>query len=284
MIATLSNGNLTGSAAAPAARPHLGKPSSAARIYDAELVRRFNAGEQGVFTEIVERHRKRLVALAYSLLKNEADAEEIAQDALVRAYRGLGTFRGESSLGTWLRRITYNLSANRYGYDHRRRRHVTHSFDSPIHPQSTVTLGDLCICPTPDPAGHSENRELADCIDRCMRLLRSDQREILIQRSVLENSYERIASTLGVRLGTVKSRIARARGFLRALIEQESGSAPALDSSPPAAVSLASQSTFNPSAHEISQASHRPASRHLPNRLSAARDTQAGLALRSRAA
>ncbi|MBL9204752.1 MAG: RNA polymerase sigma factor [Opitutaceae bacterium] len=240
MIATLSNGNLIGSTAAPAASPHLGKPSSAARIYDADLVRRFNAGERGVFTEIVERHRKRLVALAYSLLKNEADAEEIAQDALVRAYRGLGTFRGESSLGTWLRRITYNLSANRYGYDHRRRRHVTHSFDSPIHPQSTTTLGDLCICPAPDPAGHSESRELADCINRCMGLLRSDQREILTQRSVLENSYERIASTLGVRLGTVKSRIARARGFLRALIERESGSLQALDTSAPTAASLPS--------------------------------------------
>ncbi len=259
---------------------------SAARLYDAELVRRFNTGDQEVFTEMVARHRRRLVALALNFLKNPADAEEIAQDALVRAYRALGSFRGESSLGTWLRRITVNLAINRYGYEHRRFRHTTDSFDSRVHPESSLTLGDLCVCPAPDPALDSELRELSASVDRCMALLREEQREILRLRTVLENSYEQIAAALGLCLGTVKSRIARARTCLRILIEQDKANLPpahaTADPSPTSAVTP----TLNQAAsrHECSRPSFRPTAPHLQRRLRPARDHGPRLALSSRAA
>lgn len=264
------------------AHPH----GSAARLYDAELVRRFNLGDLDVFNEMVARHRRRLVALALNFLKNPADAEEIAQDALVRAYRALGTFRGESSLGTWLRRITVNLAINRYGYEHRRFRHTTDSFDSRVHPESSLTLGDLCVCPAPDPALDSELRELSASVDRCMALLRDDQREILRLRTVLENSYEQIAATLGLRLGTVKSRIARARTCLRILIEQDTANKPPGDASADPDLPTVLVSTLNParSHHECSRPSFRPAAPHLQRRLRAARDHSPRLALSSCAA
>src|SRR5690606_6066136 len=72
--------------------------------YDAELVRRFNAGDESAFVEIMTRYREKIFSVALALLRNRADAEEIAQDTFIRAHRGLARFRGDSSLATWLHR------------------------------------------------------------------------------------------------------------------------------------------------------------------------------------
>ena len=99
-------------------------------LRDVALVRRFNGGDEGAFAEIVALHRGRLFAVAFPLLKNRADADEIVQDTFVRAYRGLARFRGDAALGTWLHRIALNLSHNRYRYLYRRCQHTTQSLDS----------------------------------------------------------------------------------------------------------------------------------------------------------
>ena len=77
---------------------------------DRLLVRRFNGGDASAFDEIVKRYRGRIQLLAARFLRSQADAEEIAQDTFIRAYQGLARFRGESSLATWLHRITVNLA------------------------------------------------------------------------------------------------------------------------------------------------------------------------------
>src|SRR5512132_1613034 len=97
--------------------------------HDAELVRRFNAGDEAAFVEIMTRYREKIFSVALALLRNRADAEEIAQDTFIRAHRGLARFRGDSSLATWLHRIAVNLARNRYWYFFRRRRHATLSLD-----------------------------------------------------------------------------------------------------------------------------------------------------------
>ena len=94
---------------------------------DAELARRFNAGDETAFNEIVSRYRGKIYGLTFGLLHNAADAEEITQDTFIRAYRGLSRFRGDSSLATWLHRIAVNLARNRYWYFFRRRRHSSGS-------------------------------------------------------------------------------------------------------------------------------------------------------------
>src|SRR5438105_1019557 len=104
---------------------------------DGELIRRFNSGDEGAFAEIVARYREKILALAERFLRNHADAEEIAQDTFIRAHRGLATFRGDSSLATWLHRIAVNLARNRYWYFYRRRRHMTLSLDCPLNPESS---------------------------------------------------------------------------------------------------------------------------------------------------
>jgi RNA polymerase sigma-70 factor (ECF subfamily) len=187
-------------------------------LYDAELVRRFNAGDEAAFVEIVNRHRERLFALALGMLKNRGDAEEIAQDVFVRAHRGLAKFRGDASLATWLHHITLNLARNRYWYFFRRRRHSTLSLDCTCRPDAPGTFTDLVAADAASPAREAVVTEFTELIAACMTRLAPPQRQILTLRNSLNRSYGEIASDLSISVGTVKSRIARARGCLRLLL------------------------------------------------------------------
>ncbi len=199
----------------PASPTRRGTARQEARL-DADLVRRFLAGESSAFEEIVERHRARLVAAACSILRNPADAEEIAQDAFVCAHRALPNFRGDCSLSTWLHYITRNLARNRYWYFHRRRRHVTCSLDHAVNDDSDTTLVNLLACGGADPVRETTTREFRRLIAECMERLDPRHRVILALSHQL--GYEEIARRLDIKCGTVKSRIARARENLRALL------------------------------------------------------------------
>lgn len=195
--------------------------------HDAGLVQRFNTGDQTAFAEIVSRYRTRMHQVALNLLKNHADAEEIAQDTFIRAHRGLARFRGESSLAAWLHRITLNLSRNRYWYFHRRRRHLANSLDSSIGEDSQTTYANLLASPAPGPVQETTNREFTALVTTCMERLNAGQREILILRNSQQLSYQEIARRLDIDIGTVKSRIGRARERLRSLLtEAYAGSHP----------------------------------------------------------
>lgn len=193
-------------------------PSQMDAMHDADLVRRFRTGDDAAFTEIVVRHRAKLFAVALARLRNHADAEEITQDTFIRAHRALAAFRGESSLGTWLHRITVNLALNRYWYFFRRRRHLTQSLDCPLGDETSATLADVVASEAPGPVRQTMNNEFLQVVAACMTMLPPRQSEILRLRNGLAHSYDRIALTLGINVGTVKSRIARARSNLQTLI------------------------------------------------------------------
>jgi len=188
--------------------------------HDAELVRRFRNGDESAFVEIMMRYRERIFTIVVALLRNHADAEEIAQDTFSRAHRGLANFRGESSLATWLHRIAVNLARNRYWYFFRRRRHATLSLNGALNEDSTATFADLIATDAPDPAHESATNEFATLVAACMEKLEDRHREILTLRNVLHRSYDEIATSLGINVGTVKSRIARARENLRTLLAE----------------------------------------------------------------
>jgi len=195
------------------------EPTSAMEAaYDATLVQRFNTGDETAFVEIVERYRAKIFSIALGLLRNRADAEEIAQDTFIRAHRGLGRFRGDASLATWLHRIAVNLSRNRYWYFFRRRRHSTLSLDCPIGEDNAATFAELIAADAPNPAQANARSEFSELVAVCMARLDPSHREILTHRNVLNRSYEEIAAALNLNVGTVKSRIARARQNLRALL------------------------------------------------------------------
>ena len=216
----------TAGVASPTARPappQVGRrkrDAATAAGHDSELVRRFNAGETAAFSEIAVRYRERMFEVSFARLRNRSDAEEIAQDTLLNAYRALGRFRGDSSLSTWMHRIALNLSNNRYWHNFRRRRHATFSFDLPCGAGGKFTLAGLIPRETPGPVRMAANGEFERILLTCMTRLPAGQREILDHRNIRCLSYLEIARLLRIRLGTVKSRISRARIRLRELLAE----------------------------------------------------------------
>lgn len=189
-------------------------------IQDAILVKRFNAGDETAFVEIMTRYRQRLLSVAFSLLHNHADAEEITQDAFIRAHRGLAKFRGDAALATWLHRIALNLARNRYWYYFRRCRHATLSLDGAFSETNQGSFAELVAANAAGPEREAAASEFAELITLCMTQLEARPREILILRNTQNHSYGEIAQKLGISVGTVKSRIARAREGLRILLTE----------------------------------------------------------------
>lgn len=211
------------SVSAPSARPAVDRAARTAvsrqeALLDAALVRRFNAGDQAAFVEIVTRYRDKMFHFALRLLRNRPDAEEIAQDTLIRAHRGLAHFRGDSSLSAWLHCIALNLSRNRYRYFIRRCCHATQSLDCAVSADNQATYADLVASDAPGPVREAATREFSALVAECMTKLDASQREILMLRNVRQYSYRDIARTLGIEMGTVKSRIGRARRDLRLML------------------------------------------------------------------
>jgi RNA polymerase sigma-70 factor (ECF subfamily) len=194
--------------------------SRQAAAHDAELVRRFNGGDEAAFVEIMTRHRDRMFAVAFAMLKNRTDAEEIAQDTFIRAHRGLAKFRGDASLATWLHRIALNLARNRYWYFFRRRRHAMLSLDCSFSDDNHATFADLVATEAAGPVREAAAGEFTELVAACMARLGAAPREILTLRNSLDRSYGEIATELGISVGTVKSRIARARENLRDLLAE----------------------------------------------------------------
>lgn len=182
---------------------------------DATLVARFIAGDETAFIEIMDRHRGTMYAIALAVLHNHADAEEITQDTFIRAHRGLAKFRGEAALVTWLHRIALNLARNRYWYYHRRRRHATFSLDVAFSDSNQATFADLMATDAAGPVREAAASEFSELVERCTANLGEGPREILTMRNDRHHSYVQIARNLGVSIGTVKSRLARARERLR---------------------------------------------------------------------
>jgi len=187
---------------------------------DRELVARAQGGEESAFAELVERHQRRAVNVAYQLLRDEEDAVEVAQDAFVRIYRAIGEFRGECEFTTWLHQIVVNLARNKHRWWWRRGRAVTVSFDAPVQTEEGQRRQQMAA-PT-DPADVELGRaEFVRTLEQQMRKLPPKFREVLVLRNVEGLSYEEIAVVLRCSVGTVKSRIARAREALREAMKDE---------------------------------------------------------------
>jgi RNA polymerase sigma-70 factor (ECF subfamily) len=182
---------------------------------DRVLVDRFKNGDAAAFNEMVERYWGRIYAMVHQLLRNPQDAEEVTQDAFIRAHRGLVNFRGEAAFSTWLYQIATNLARNRYWYWWRRKRDKSVSFDAPVGPDTNLTLAEVIPAEVDSPDDLTVTQELVDRVAVGMEKLNAKHREILILRNVKNLSYEEIAAILHLSIGTVKSRIARARDRLR---------------------------------------------------------------------
>jgi RNA polymerase sigma-70 factor (ECF subfamily) len=188
---------------------------------DRLLVDRFKNGDQSAFDEMVSRYWDRIFSMVHQLLRNQQDAEEVTQDAFIRAHRGLENFRGESAFSTWLYQIATNLARNRYWYWWRRKRDKSVSFDAPIGPENDLTLAEVIPAEVETPGDITVTQEFVARIGKAMERLSAKHREILVLRNIKNLSYEEIAAILAISVGTVKSRIARARESLRGKLGED---------------------------------------------------------------
>jgi len=188
-------------------------------LADGELIERFKSGEKRTFDALVEKYFGRAYQIAYGVLGTREDAEEVAQDVFVRIHRALPRFRGDSEFTTWMYRIAVNLARNKYRWNKSRGGQRTISIDAPPdHREGAENGMDL---PT-DGMAPDEEADIKEFERRVMEELEKLPplyREALVLRNIDEMSYEGIASLLGCKLGTIKSRIARAREELRKRLE-----------------------------------------------------------------
>ena len=140
------------------------------------------------------------------------------QDAFIRAHRGLEKFRGDASFSTWLYQIATNLAHNRYWYWFRGKRDQSISLDHLLSDDGDLTLEDVMPCEGESPAEAAVNQEFVDRVSEFMEGLNEKHKAVLILRNVKNLSYDEIAQQLEISVGTVKSRIARARESLRDLM------------------------------------------------------------------
>ena len=187
------------------------------RQEEEKLIARVLAGDVNAFEPLVTENQTKVYHLALRLLGNEADAADAAQDALIRAYTSLSSFRGDSRFSVWLYRLTNNICID---YLRRQKRQNTVSLETEDDDGETVQM-DI-----PDdtwsPEVLAERAEDAEAVRAAMAALPSDLREILTMREIGGLSYEELADTLGLELGTVRSRLNRARKKLCAIL-MESG-------------------------------------------------------------
>lgn len=188
---------------------------------DRLLVDRFKSGDEAAFNEMVSRYWDRIYGMVHQLLRNPQDAEEVTQDAFIRAHRGLVNFRGDAAFSTWLYQIATNLARNRYWYWWRRKRDKTVSFDQPVSDDNNTPLSEVFATEMETPGDITVTQELVDHIAVGMEKISAKHREILILRNIKNMAYEEIAEVLGISVGTVKSRIARARESLREAIGED---------------------------------------------------------------
>jgi RNA polymerase sigma-70 factor (ECF subfamily) len=184
-----------------------------------ELIRRARAGDPDAFQRLVEEHLPRLWKVAWRILRHREDTEDVMQEVFLAAYRGLSGFRGESSLSTWLHRITVTRALNFRDTAAERIRRAAEPWAGAAGEE--FRAGGAWT--PPSPLKSLETRELARRVARCLDQLPAAWRAILALRDVESFSYEETARTLGIALGTVRSRLARARIALRECVQEEGG-------------------------------------------------------------
>ncbi len=176
-------------------------------------------GDRAAFERFFRTHYEFAKAMARRHLKDESDVEDIASIAFVRVHRSILNFRGDSLLKTYLARIVVNLSLNRYAYNVRRRSDRTCSLDATIFDSGSAELHEMIPSSEMSPNEVLELDELEERANEKMSRLSNHHREILDMRAHRHMAYEEIAAALGINVGTVKSRLARARTDLQALVD-----------------------------------------------------------------
>ena len=183
---------------------------------EATLVQRCASKDESACAELVGEHQRMVVQLATNLLSDRDEALDLSQEVFLRVFRTIHRFRGQSSLKTWIYRIAVNQARNRHRFWRRRHRADLVSLDEHV-----AAHGEFVSGGEPSPERALAQKELAARLQHALDSLPFDQRTVIVLREVDGLSYEEIAFSLGVAIGTVKSRLTRARQELRQQLRGE---------------------------------------------------------------
>lgn len=170
----------------------------------ADLVAAARDGDRGAFDELVRVTSPETYTLAYRLVGNEEDARDVVQETYLRAYKGIGKFRGDAQFSTWLYRITANCAATQLG---RRQRHR--------HDELDEAVGYADRSPDRDPSARAEASHLRERLQGALEELPPRLRAVVVLRDVYDLPHEAIAAELGISTAAAKVRLHRARRKLR---------------------------------------------------------------------
>ena len=180
-----------------------------------QLIRRAQQGDNSAFEQLLLAHQKKVYNLCLRMAANPDDALDLSQEAFIKAWRALGQYQFEANFSTWLFRLTSNVCIDFLRQKKRRQEtSLTENYDDSDE-GAELSLPDCAPLPEQQAITNETKIELA----RAMGQLAPDHREILQLRVVEDLPYEQIADILGVRVGTVKSRLARARLSLRKILK-----------------------------------------------------------------
>ena len=174
-----------------------------------ELVRAAAGGDTEAFARLVRTYENKIYSLAFRMCGSADDASDIAQEAFLAAWRGLPSFRGDSGFATWLYRLTSNAAIDYL------RRQKKQRGDMSLDDEE---LGLDAVDTAPGPQDAAERTEVRSVVAAGLQELSEGHRQVLVLREIQGLSYEEIADVLEVDLGTVKSRISRARSALRKIL------------------------------------------------------------------
>lgn len=195
------------------------KPKSAVSLDEGDLIRRSLARDDRAFRTIMSRYNRRLYRIARGIVRNDTDAEDVVQEAYVKAFMHLSNFRGESSLATWLSRITINEALGRL----RRKRTLRETaavedqrFQAEIIPFPQLTTDE-------DPEKTMAQRQILKLVEQATDNLPENFRLVFVTRVIEGMSVEETAEILGIPPETVKTRLHRARKLVREQLDKQIG-------------------------------------------------------------
>jgi RNA polymerase sigma-70 factor (ECF subfamily) len=176
------------------------------RFSDHRLVEACGRGDLEAFGELVQRYKDPVVTFVYRYLGDFDRAEDIAQETFMRVLRGASSYRREAKFSTWLYTIAANLARDEL---RRLARRATGSLQE-MHDEPGIYIDNLAS-DSLSPVEELQRKETRDLVNRCLQMLPEPEREVLIMKDLLDSSYEEIAEAIDIPMGTVKSRLNRAR-------------------------------------------------------------------------
>ncbi len=189
-------------------------------IDDNELIERCRRGDSAALERLVLKYQKRLFNVIKRICPNPDDAAELTQETFVKIIENIGKFKGRSSFYTWAFRIAVNLTLNHCRRGGKLGFRSMDAEESGASDRAATALRDYLVDNrSPDPAAVAQNHELCEVAVRALGQLEESQRAIIVLRDIEGMSYAQMTDVLGIELGTVRSRLSRARGHFRQVVE-----------------------------------------------------------------